>query len=92
MSATDAQIHSALDDLALSIDEAQVDRFKGAMWKDAVAKLTSKYGIDHEGVFVAIENEFRAEWPRIVASGAEAAIQEALNEFRSEARAILKQS
>lgn len=92
MSDTTNKLEASLDDLALAVDEMTVNMFKASLWKSAMARAVNLYALQNDDIFASVEAELRADWPAIVATGHEAAIQEALTEFRSEARAILKQS
>lgn len=84
-------IREAADEAIRYINESAVVNIKAHLWKSAVKLLIERYGVSDENVFIAIEQELLAHKTEIEATPeAPAMVQDAIVEFRTEARSLLK--
>ena len=87
----DKQMSEIFDDIRTHIDTAEIIRMKEGLWQIAIRKLCEKYGIKDDAVFAEIEEAIKASWSEIEkVPSAAAAMQDALVEFRTNARDLLR--
>ena len=87
----DKQMAEIFDDIRTHIDTAEIIRMKESLWQMAISALCKKYGITDDAVFAGVEEAIKANWAVIEkVPSAAAAMQDALVEFRTNARDLLR--
>lgn len=77
-------------DVILRVQGLEVAWMKEMLWRMAVGELVRRGAISDESVFAKIEDDLRRRWPEIAGvAGAAPIMQDALVEFRQEARRLL---
>jgi hypothetical protein len=85
------EMAEVFDDIRRNIDASEITRMKEGLWQITIRKLCEKYGIGDDAIFAEVEEAVRANWAAIEAvPGAAAIMQDALVEFRTNARELLR--